>query len=62
MSHAYNYAADILLGEITIEEVPEARQRSVQFMLDRLGPIGPTDTPRAVVVGLMRKIEKVRKS
>ncbi len=55
------YAAMILHGQITLDEVPESRQQSARFFLDRCGPDGEPKGPVAVTVGFMRRIERMRR-
>ena len=62
MTTCRHYAARILLGRITIDDVPESRQASVQWLVKRCGPDVETNDPVEVVVGMMAKIERLRKS
>lgn len=61
MTSCRQYAARLILGQITIDDVPEARQRSVQWLVRRCGPEQPADTAEDVVIRLMEKIERLRK-
>jgi len=47
-----------MLGEITIDDVPEIRQRSVQWMVNRYGPAAPTRNPVDLLEHLMHELER----
>lgn len=55
------YAALILHGQITLDDVPESRQQSARFFLDRCGPDGEPTDPIQVTVGFMKRVERMRK-
>lgn len=56
-----HYAAQILLGQLTIDDVPENRQTSVLWLIRRCGPDTAATDPIEVVVGMMQKIESLRR-
>lgn len=56
-----HHAALILLGKATIDDVPESQQTSVMWLVKRCGPDGVATDPESVVIGLMRKIERLRR-
>jgi hypothetical protein len=56
-----HYAAQVLLGRIALDDVPEAQQMSVQWLVRRCGPDTETTDPVAVIEGMMRKIERLRR-
>jgi hypothetical protein len=56
-----DYAARVLLQEISIEDVPEERQSSVKWMVERFRPVGRVGDPVSLVKGMMRKIERLRR-
>lgn len=56
-----HYAARILLGQITIDDVPEGRQVSVEWLVKRCGPDVAATDPVEVIVGMMAKIERLRR-
>lgn len=57
---ATRYAAQVMLRKLTLDDVPEIRQRAVQHIIARLGPVGQSETDEDLVVGLMRRIEQER--
>ena len=61
MTTCRHYAARILLGQLTIDDVPESQQTSVMWPARRCGPDCEATEPVEVVVGLMRKIERLRR-
>jgi len=54
------YAALIMLGELSIEDVPEGRQRSVEWMVARYSPPGPVKTPVELLEHLMSELDRAR--
>ena len=54
----FQYASLILLGEMTLDDVPEIRRSWVSWFINRVGPAGPTDHPAEVLEHLMKELEK----
>ena len=61
MNTCRHYAARILLGLATIDDVPESQQTSVQWLVRRCGPDCEATEPVEVIEGMMRKIERLRR-
>lgn len=53
-----DYFAEIVLGLITIDDVPEARQRWVQWALDQAFPNGIPDDPLDRVVAIWQRADR----
>lgn len=52
-------AARVMLGELEIDDVPEARQQSVSWFVRRYGPDKPLE-PVDLLVHLMRQLDAAR--
>lgn len=60
MKTSADYAADVMLGKITLDEVPKSRQRSVEWLMNRIGPDAPIGDPHALLVYFFRQVEALR--
>lgn len=56
-----DYADMVMLGRIRIEDVPEARQRSVDYLIGRCGTAPNADEVK-LVGQLMRRVEAARRT
>lgn len=56
-----DYAAMVMLGRIRIEDVPESRQRSVDYLIGRCGT-EPNPDEVKLVGQLMRRVEAARRT
>jgi hypothetical protein len=61
MTSNSDYAAMVMLGHVRIEAVPEARQRSVDYLIARCGT-DPNPDPVKLVGQLMRRVEGARRA
>jgi hypothetical protein len=57
---ATELAAMVMLNRLTLDEIPENRQRTVQWLIRRCG-VEQTGDEVALVAGLMRRVEGARR-